>query len=85
MITNVNLMCVLFRDCQILDFSTLTWTEGPRLINSTAYGESSKVGNKFYIRGGSYPSNPKPGPTTWIDHDIVQVDDMTGVTNANMN
>ena len=34
-----------------------------------------KDGNKFYIRGGSYPSNPRPGPTMWIDHDIVQVAD----------
>ena len=66
-------MCVLFRDCQILNLSTLTWSEGPKLINSTAYGESIKDGNKFYIRGGSYPSNPKPGPTMWIDHNIVQV------------
>ena len=47
--------------------------EGPKLINSTASGESFKEGSKFYIRGGSYPSNPRPGPAIWIKHDIIQV------------
>ena len=62
-----------FRDCQILNLNTKVWNEGPRMINYTASRESVKQGNKFYIIGGSYPSNPGPGPTIWKEHNIVQV------------
>ena len=62
-----------YRDCQILNLSTKTWLEGPKMINYTADRESIKERNHFYIIGGSYPSNPGPGPTVWKEHDIVQV------------
>jgi len=66
-----------FRDCQILDLNTKTWREGPELKNLTAKRSSVNYGNKFYIFGGSYPSNPRPGPTVWRDHDVIQVLDLS--------
>merc|ERR550519_43088 len=66
-----------FRDCQILDLNTKSWREGPELMNLTAKRSSVNYGNKFYIFGGSYPSNPGPGPTVWREHNVIQVLDLS--------
>eukprot|EP00092_Neocalanus_flemingeri_P014338 GFUD01015465.1.p1 GENE.GFUD01015465.1~~GFUD01015465.1.p1 ORF type:complete len:342 (+),score=79.92 GFUD01015465.1:129-1154(+) len=61
-----------FKDCQVLDLATLTWSV-LGMANYSAHGVSAQLSpDQFTIFGGENTRYNGPGPTEWVDHNQIQ-------------
>ena len=61
-----------FKDCQVLDLTTLTWSSS-NMANYSAHGVSAQVSpDQFTIFGGENTRYNGPSPTEWVNHNQIQ-------------
>ena len=67
-----------FKDCQKLDLSTFTWSKDKNMANYSANGVSIQIStSEFIVFGGENTRYNGPGPTEWVDHNQIQLLDVS--------